>query len=93
MIDSKAIEATGLNIVVIRDEEKTTLNGSNIIVPDGAIIKPNSGVVISVGEKVTCASIQVGKRAFWNKNVGHEYELESEESVIVLAENQILFCG
>jgi co-chaperonin GroES (HSP10) len=91
MIGSKNINAIGLNIVVLRDEINDTLEGMDIIIPDNAKIKPSSGTVMSIGSKVTEPFIEIGKRVFWNKNLGYEYELESEEIIVVLAENQILY--
>lgn len=91
MIDSKSINAIGFNVVVLRDEINDTLEGMDIIIPDNAKVKPNSGTVMSIGSKVTDPSIELDKKVFWNKNLGYEYELESEEVIVVLAENQILY--
>lgn len=91
MIDSKNINAIGFNVVVLRDDINDTLEGLDIIIPDNAKVKPNSGTVMSIGSKVIDPSIQLDKKVFWNKNLGYEYELESEEIIVVLAENQILY--
>ena len=68
----KELQAVNTYVLVIRDEVEEEING--LYLPDQAKVKPARGEIISVGESVTDKSIQVGKKALWNKNTGFEID-------------------
>lgn len=84
------LKAKGFYVIVKRGNERDRIAGLDI--PDSAVIKPNSGIIISVGRSTVDKTIKEGQKAFFNKNSGFIIELESEEEVTVLRENEILFC-
>lgn len=81
-------QAYGKYLFVKRDEE-VTVSASGLDIPDAARIKPNTGVILSVGALLEDKSAKPGKRAIFNKTAGAEHEVDGEV-FIVLREEQLL---
>jgi co-chaperonin GroES (HSP10) len=69
--------------LIVRDEEQSEIGG--LILPDQAQVRPATGKIISVGDKVTDKNIEVGKTGVWNKNVGWEIEIGEQSLTVIYA--------
>ncbi len=79
--------AVGSNVFVERDKSESERNG--LTLPDSAIKKPNTGVILSVGKNVKDKGIQEGRKVFWNTHTGFETEIEGD-IITVLREEEVL---
>lgn len=75
------LQAVNTYVLIIRDEAESEIGG--LILPDQARLKPATGQIISVGEKVTDSKIVVGKKALFNKNVGVDIDLFGETVTVL----------
>ena len=81
------LKATNDNVFIIKDEGQKERDGFKI--PEGAISKPNTGRIISVGINVNDRSIKEGKTAVFNKQAGFVIDIYDTE-VTVLSQEKIL---
>lgn len=83
------IKATNNYIFIVRDEEKSEVNG--LLLPPSGVVKPHTGTIFSVGGKVTDPDIRnsVGRTALFHQTVGFAIE-EEESKYFVLQEHEII---
>jgi len=84
-----SIKATNNYIFIIRDEEKSEVNG--LLLPPSSAIKPHTGIIFSVGGKVTDPNIvkSVGLTALFHQGIGYTIEDEGNK-YLVLQEHEII---
>jgi chaperonin GroES len=73
--------------VLIRRSVAQSKTKSGLFIPDNAKEKPLEGEVLSVGDKVT--ELKAGDVVLFGKYTGNEVEIDSEEYVLVKAEDVI----
>ena len=73
--------------VLIRRSVAQSKTKSGLIIPDNAKEKPLEGEVLSVGDKVK--DLKAGDVVLFGKYMGNEVEIDSEEYVLVKAEDVI----
>lgn len=81
------LKATNDNVLVVRDEATSELNG--VFIPDEAKKKMHKGEIKTAGSLVSDKLIAVGKTAVFNKSAGFEI---SEDGVdyLVLTQRDII---
>lgn len=82
------LQAVGEFVFVIRDEPETERKG--ILIPNLSVKKPNTGKIISVGEKVEDSRVEAGKTAIFHKQVGSEIEIFDTEITVLNGNQQLL---
>jgi co-chaperonin GroES (HSP10) len=83
------LRAIGKHIIITRDPAPKEMGG--FIVPDSKAIKPNTGLIISVGETMEDKSVKEGEGAVFNKTSGFTLEFPDFE-VHVLREQDLIAC-
>ena len=80
---AKKIEATNHYVHIKRDE--TTAEKSGLIIPSSGMVKPHTGVIISVGALVRDTRIKngKGKKALWHQTTGQEIEFEGDTFLVL----------
>jgi chaperonin GroES len=86
MIDK--LIAVGEFVFVLRDEPETERNG--LLIPEGAKQKPNTGTILSVGQKVEDTNIVQGRTAVFNKQAGNTIEIFDTEITVLNGNQQLL---
>jgi len=83
------VKACNNFIFIIRDEVEKEKN--NIIIPGKGRVKPNRGVIFSVGGKVTDPDIKngKGKKGMFYSGIGQEIEIDGEV-YLCLNESEII---
>jgi len=77
------LQAVNAFVIVKRDDAEAEIGG--LLLPDQAQVKPAQGEILSVGQMVLDTEIKVGKKAFWNKQMGWEMEVDGEAVTVLLA--------
>jgi co-chaperonin GroES (HSP10) len=83
------IKATNNYIFIVRDEEKSEVNG--LLLPPSGVVKPHTGTIFSVGGKVTDPNIikSIGLTALFHQGIGFTIEDEGNK-YLVLQEHEII---
>lgn len=83
------LKATNTFVYVIRDETKKEKDG--LFIPGKGRVKPNMGLIFSIGGKVTDPDIKKGKgmKALFHQGVGQEIEVDGTD-YLVLFEHEII---
>lgn len=85
--DIDRLQAVGEFVYLIKDAPITKVGGLDI--PEPSIKKPNTGIIISVGNLVQDKNIRKGKTAVFSKQVGAEIELFDTEITVLNGNQQI----
>jgi co-chaperonin GroES (HSP10) len=81
------LQAVGFMVAVLKDEIPTERNG--LILPELGAKQPNTGRIISVGEKVADSTVQVGKTAVFHKGSGNPIQIfDTEVTFLIQNDNQ-----
>lgn len=85
----KHLKATNTFVWIIRDLTPSEKGG--LLIPTSGKVKPHTGIIFSVGGKVTDPDIKRGKaaKALFHKGVGFEIDFE-DKTYLVLQEHEIL---
>lgn len=81
------VQSVGEFVYVIKDEAISERGG--LIIPESSVKKPNTGLIITVGENVNDKKICKGNKAIFSKQVGSEIELFGIEITVLNGNNQI----
>lgn len=74
--------------VIIRPEKEKTSLGNGLVIPDSAREKPQKGVIISLGDKVT--ELKEGDKVAYGKYAGTVINYNGEE-LLILRQTDIFF--
>jgi len=69
--------------VLVRVEQEDNVTSSGLHVPDTAKEKPQSGVVVAVGDDSDVIKVAVGDRVLFPKYTGTEIRIESADHLII----------
>lgn len=80
--------ACGEFVFILKDAPETKHGSFQL--PEGAIRKPNTGRIISVGKSVIDLNVKKDRIAIFNKQVGGEIEIFDTEITVLNGNTQIL---
>jgi len=81
------IQPLGTRVLVRPDNESESRTSSGLYIPETAKEKPQTGVVIAIGEEDEDIKVQVGQKVLFPKYTGTEIKLDGVEHLIMDADD------
>ena len=81
------VQPIGTRVLVRPDEESETRTRGGLYIPETAKEKPQTGVVIAIGDEEEDIKVKVGQKILFPKYTGTEIKLEGVEHLIMDADD------
>lgn len=81
------IQPLGTRVLVRPDNESESRTSSGLYIPETAKEKPQTGVVIAIGDEDEDIKVQVGQKVLFPKYTGTEIKLDGVEHLIMDADD------
>ncbi len=81
------IQPLGTRVLVKPDNEGESRTSSGLYIPETAKEKPQTGVVVAIGDEDEDIKVQVGQKVLFPKYTGTEIKLDGVEHLIMEADD------
>jgi chaperonin GroES len=81
------IQPLGTRVLVRPDNESESRTSSGLYIPETAKEKPQTGVVVAIGDEDEDIKVQVGQKVLFPKYTGTEIKLDGVEHLIMDADD------
>ncbi len=87
VVDQVKIQPLGSRVLVRPDTESEVRTSSGLYIPETAKEKPQTGVVVAIGDDEDDIKVEVGQKVLFPKYTGTEIKLDGVEHIIMDADD------
>lgn len=87
MSEAIKVQPLGTRVVVRPDTEAETRTSSGLFIPETAKEKPQTGMIVAIGDEEEDIKVEVGQKVLFPKYTGTEIKLDGVEHLIMDADD------